>query len=111
MSHNVDDSTPPDLLGLEAALENLYDTAVQMLVAAREVPTTVLNLRRLGSSVAEAVSLVRVEVEEALSAVTVLAAQAPLADEFPDGKPRPSTLSPRQVLYLNDLAVRGGSAH
>ena len=111
MSHDVEDSTPPDLLELEAALENLYDSAVHMLIAVREVPTTVLNLRRLGSSVAEAVSLVRLEVEEALSAVTVLAIQAPLANEFPDGKPRPTTLSPRQVLYLNDLAVRGGSAY
>lgn len=105
MSHNAEDS-PGVVLELETALEDLHIRTVEVMLAARSVPTTILNLKRLETTVAEAVSLIRLEVEEALSALAVLATSAPLAAEFPDGKLPPATLSPRQVLYLNDLAVR-----
>jgi hypothetical protein len=42
---------------------------------------------------------------ELAAAWIVLAEGAPLADAFPDGKPRPDVMTPRQVLALASLAA------
>jgi hypothetical protein len=88
-----------------AALDELYEQVVALLIAAREVPPGPLNLRRMLADIADAGSAIRSEVELALEALALLDAVVPLAMSFPNGAPAPTCPSPRQVLYLARLAT------
>jgi hypothetical protein len=77
-----------------------------MIVEASHLPPSPLNLRRLCAAVEEAAASVRREVAEAMAAADVIDSGCAIAASFPDGSAPPPTPTPRQILFLAELAAR-----
>lgn len=89
---------------LAEALARLDNGVGALAGIAAELSGGELNLRRLIDEVLRAASAIRVEVDEAVLALRILDSGQPLAEVFPDGRPAPPVPSPRQVMYLANLA-------
>lgn len=88
---------------LTEVLAKLNDGVGSLAEIAAELSGGELNLRRLIDEILRAASAIRIEVDEAALALKILESGQPLAASFPDGRPAPPILSPRQVMYLASL--------
>ncbi len=93
----------PDPDATATALAGLYDHICQAVRILNSLPAEPLRLSALRSALNQAHS----DALDAMHAAELLAEGAPLADVFPDGRPRPDAMTPRQVLYLVDFALDG----
>lgn len=92
---------PMDLAGYLGAAKELLADAADLLLRLPDCPLGLTELRR-------GITETSTSLEEALEAANRLALGVPVARSFPDGDPAPEHPTPRQLLYLSDLAAQQG---
>ena len=97
---------PSESAELQDALENVQALCRSLMEGTIHLADQSMNLSRLITEIRRSNEYVISECYEALAALEIIASGNPLADEFPDGGPRPLNPSPRQIFYLADLRAK-----
>lgn len=92
---------PMDLASYLGAANELLEDAADLLLRLPDCPLRLTELRR-------GLTETSTSLKEALAAANRLALGVAVAGFFPDGDPAPEHPTPRQLLYLSDLAAQQG---
>jgi hypothetical protein len=103
MSHHF---PPSESVELQDVLEDVHALCRALTEGTVHLADQSMNLSRLIKEIRRATEYINSECNEALAALAIIASEYPLADEFPDGGPRPLNPSPRQIFYLADLRAK-----